>query len=166
MACFVYTIFGSCKDSAIGPTAIMSILTRENLHGLGPQFAVFLTFVSGIVQLFMGLLQLGEFTLHGQTGIQNGRPETNLHGCLKLCPHIVSGLRSTGWIYAVEVVCTVSVDFSIDGRRLCVVVWTQPSESIFFFSICSSLSTNHPLISDFILSFLSEFILHLFLGMT
>ncbi|KAI5728224.1 hypothetical protein M8J77_013161 [Diaphorina citri] len=59
MACFVYTIFGSCKDSAIGPTAIMSILTRENLHGLGPQFAVFLTFVSGIVQLFMGLLQLG-----------------------------------------------------------------------------------------------------------
>ncbi|XP_026684962.1 sodium-independent sulfate anion transporter-like [Diaphorina citri] len=157
MACFVYTIFGSCKDSAIGPTAIMSILTRENLHGLGPQFAVFLTFVSGIVQLFMGLLQLerstrdkptwvsqavpthsqrpsingnlhglgpqfavfltfvsgivqlfmgllqlGEFTLHGQMAIQNGRPEKNLRGCLKLCPHIVNGLRSTGWIYAVE----------------------------------------------------------------
>lgn len=60
MACFVYTVFGSVKDSAIGPTAIAAILTRENLHGLGPEFAVLLAFLSGCVELVMGILQLGE----------------------------------------------------------------------------------------------------------
>lgn len=60
MACFVYTVFGSVKDSAIGPTAIAAILTRENLHGLGPEFAVLLAFLSGCVELLMGILQLGK----------------------------------------------------------------------------------------------------------
>lgn len=60
MACFIYTIFGSCKDSPIGPTAIAAILTRENLHGLGPEFAVLLCFLSGCVELLMGILQLGK----------------------------------------------------------------------------------------------------------
>ncbi|XP_047106126.1 sodium-independent sulfate anion transporter-like [Schistocerca piceifrons] len=59
MACFIYTIFGSCKDSPVGPTAIAAILTRENLQGLGPPFAVLLCFLSGCVELLMGILQLG-----------------------------------------------------------------------------------------------------------
>lgn len=63
MACFIYTIFGSCKDSPIGPTAIAAILTRENLHGLGPEFAVLLCFLSGCVELLMGILQLGKFEI-------------------------------------------------------------------------------------------------------
>ncbi|KAG7173870.1 Sodium-independent sulfate anion transporter-like 1 [Homarus americanus] len=29
MGCFVYMIFGSCKDITIGPTAIMAIMTHE-----------------------------------------------------------------------------------------------------------------------------------------
>ena len=62
MACFIYAIFGSVKDSPIGPTAIAAILTRENLHGLGPEFAVLLCFLSGCVELLMGILQLGSFT--------------------------------------------------------------------------------------------------------
>ncbi|XP_014215254.1 sodium-independent sulfate anion transporter-like [Copidosoma floridanum] len=61
MACFVYTIFGSCKDVPVGPTAIAAIMTHETLEKshLGPEFAVFLTFVSGCVSLLMGVLQLG-----------------------------------------------------------------------------------------------------------
>nr|CAD7402686.1 unnamed protein product [Timema cristinae] len=59
MACFVYTIFGSCKDSPVGPTAIAAILTRENLHGLGPEFAVLMCFLCGCVVMLMGILQLG-----------------------------------------------------------------------------------------------------------
>ncbi|XP_076667228.1 sodium-independent sulfate anion transporter [Andrena cerasifolii] len=61
MACFVYTILGSCKDVPVGPTAIIAILTRETLQksDLGPEFAVLLTFVSGCVCLLMGILQLG-----------------------------------------------------------------------------------------------------------
>lgn len=61
MACFVYTVFGSCKDSPVGPTAIMAILTRENLHDLGPQGAILLCFLTGCVQLLMGVLQLGMY---------------------------------------------------------------------------------------------------------
>ncbi|XP_022178519.1 sodium-independent sulfate anion transporter-like [Myzus persicae] len=59
MACFVYTIFGSCKDPALGPTAIMAIMTRENIHDMGPEFAILLCFITGIVQLIMGFAQLG-----------------------------------------------------------------------------------------------------------
>lgn len=64
MACFVYTIFGSCKDSAIGPTAISGLLTRENNHGLGVDGAVLLTFLAGCVELIMGMLQLGKNKSH------------------------------------------------------------------------------------------------------
>ena len=62
MACFVYTILGSCKDVPVGPTAIVAILTRETLEKshLGVDFAVLLTFISGCVSLLMGILQLGE----------------------------------------------------------------------------------------------------------
>lgn len=60
VGCFVYVIFGSCRDSAIGPTAIAAILTRENIHGLGVQVAILLCFISGCVELLMGILQLGE----------------------------------------------------------------------------------------------------------
>lgn len=63
MACFVYTIFGNCKDSAIGPTAISGLLTRENNHGFGVDGAVLLCFLSGCVEFLMGVLQLGEFLL-------------------------------------------------------------------------------------------------------
>ncbi|XP_059472073.1 sodium-independent sulfate anion transporter-like isoform X2 [Neocloeon triangulifer] len=56
---FVYAVFGSCKDSPIGPTAIAAILTRENIHGLGPQVAIFLCLISGVVELLMGIFQLG-----------------------------------------------------------------------------------------------------------
>ncbi|KAI4501430.1 hypothetical protein M0802_003307 [Mischocyttarus mexicanus] len=61
MACFVYTILGSCKDVPVGPTAIAAILTRETLQKshLGPEFAVLLTFISGCISLLMGILQLG-----------------------------------------------------------------------------------------------------------
>lgn len=60
MACFVYTIFGSSKDPALGPTAIMAIMTRENIHEMGPEFAILLCFITGIVQLIMGFAQLGK----------------------------------------------------------------------------------------------------------
>lgn len=63
MACFVYTIFGSCKDVPVGPTAIAAILTREALQGVdsSPIFAVTLTFISGCICLLMGVLQLGDY---------------------------------------------------------------------------------------------------------
>ncbi|GJQ72248.1 hypothetical protein Trydic_g3339 [Trypoxylus dichotomus] len=59
MACFVYTIFGTCKNSAIGPTAISGLLARENNHGMGVNGTILLCFLSGCIEFLMGALQLG-----------------------------------------------------------------------------------------------------------
>ncbi|KAF3429266.1 hypothetical protein E2986_10206 [Frieseomelitta varia] len=61
MASFIYTIFGSCKDVPVGPTAIIAILIRETLQksNLGPDFAVLLTLISGCICFLMGILHLG-----------------------------------------------------------------------------------------------------------
>ena len=58
MGCFVYCVFGSCKDITIGPTAIMALMTSVHAQ-YGPEYAILLTLLSGIIILFCGLLQLG-----------------------------------------------------------------------------------------------------------
>ncbi|GIY83501.1 sodium-independent sulfate anion transporter [Caerostris extrusa] len=59
MGCFMYTIFGSCKDLTIGPTAIMSLLTAEHSTNGGICYVILLTFLTGCIQLLMGILNLG-----------------------------------------------------------------------------------------------------------
>ncbi|XP_055947438.1 sodium-independent sulfate anion transporter-like isoform X1 [Argiope bruennichi] len=59
MGCFMYTIFGSCKDLTIGPTAIMSLMTAEHSASGGVVYVILLTFLSGCIQLLMGVLNLG-----------------------------------------------------------------------------------------------------------
>ncbi|XP_067006365.1 sodium-independent sulfate anion transporter [Anabrus simplex] len=59
MGCFVYVIFGSCKDITIGPTALMALMTYQQTVDRNADFAVLLCFLSGIVQLIMGVLHLG-----------------------------------------------------------------------------------------------------------
>ncbi len=57
----MYCIFGSCKDITIGPTALMSLMTYQQVVGRNADFAVLLCFTSGVVQLLMGLFHLGKF---------------------------------------------------------------------------------------------------------
>ncbi|XP_054000598.1 sodium-independent sulfate anion transporter-like isoform X2 [Hylaeus anthracinus] len=59
MGCFVYLVFGSCKDITVGPTAIMALLSQQHVIRLGDDIAVFMCFVSGCVIMIMGLLHLG-----------------------------------------------------------------------------------------------------------
>ncbi|XP_022908679.2 sodium-independent sulfate anion transporter isoform X1 [Onthophagus taurus] len=59
LGCFVYIIFGSCKDIPIGPTAIASLLTYQAVNGMGPEHAILLAFLAGVIELAMGLLGLG-----------------------------------------------------------------------------------------------------------
>ncbi|GFY43458.1 sodium-independent sulfate anion transporter [Trichonephila inaurata madagascariensis] len=59
MGCFMYTIFGSCKDLTIGPTAIMSLMTAEHSATGGVVYVILITFLSGCIQLLMGILNLG-----------------------------------------------------------------------------------------------------------
>lgn len=59
LGCFVYIILGSCKDVPMGPTAIASLLTFQAVSGRGPAHAILLCFLTGVLELLMGLLGLG-----------------------------------------------------------------------------------------------------------
>ncbi|NWI69360.1 S2611 protein, partial [Todus mexicanus] len=58
MGCFVYCLLGTAKDVTLGPTAIMSLLISSYAFH-EPVYAVLLSFLSGCIQLAMGLLRLG-----------------------------------------------------------------------------------------------------------
>ncbi|XP_068769766.1 sodium-independent sulfate anion transporter isoform X2 [Struthio camelus] len=58
MGCFVYCFLGTAKDVTLGPTAIMSLLVSSYAFH-DPVYAVLLAFLSGCIQLAMGLLRLG-----------------------------------------------------------------------------------------------------------
>ena len=64
MGVFVYTFLGTSKDITLGPTAIMSLLIAEFASEKSPikddpTYAIFLTFFTGLIQLVMGLLNMG-----------------------------------------------------------------------------------------------------------
>ncbi|XP_025268868.1 sodium-independent sulfate anion transporter isoform X2 [Camponotus floridanus] len=61
LGCFIYVIFGSCKDIPMGPTAIISLLTYQTISHLESpiQHAILLSFIAGIVELIMGIFGLG-----------------------------------------------------------------------------------------------------------
>ncbi|XP_068631707.1 sodium-independent sulfate anion transporter-like [Battus philenor] len=59
VGCFVYTIFGSCKDITLGPTALLALMTYEQIQGRNFDYAILLCFLTGVVQLVMGILHLG-----------------------------------------------------------------------------------------------------------
>lgn len=70
MGCFVYIVFGSCKDITLGPTALLALMTYEQIQGRNYDYAVLLCFLTGIVQLIMGLLHLGMDSTYGATRIE------------------------------------------------------------------------------------------------
>ena len=70
MACFVYVVFGTSKDMSLGPTAILSLLTASLTAQLGDDaesrvpYAIALTLLSGIVQVLLGIFNLGELGVY------------------------------------------------------------------------------------------------------
>ncbi|XP_044758509.1 sodium-independent sulfate anion transporter-like isoform X2 [Coccinella septempunctata] len=59
MGCFMYFIFGSCKDLNIGPTSILSLMIQAHVYNLGPDMAVLTTFTTGCIIFLLGLFNLG-----------------------------------------------------------------------------------------------------------
>lgn len=59
---FVYALLGGCREVTIGPTALLSLMTNRHT-GLGgrsgPDLAILLCFLAGIVECLMALLRLG-----------------------------------------------------------------------------------------------------------
>lgn len=66
LGCLVYIFLGSCKDVPVGPTAVASLMTFQALNGKGVEHAILLCFLTGVVQILMGLFGLGEwvYTIH------------------------------------------------------------------------------------------------------
>uniref|UniRef100_A0A1A9WB25 SLC26A/SulP transporter domain-containing protein n=1 Tax=Glossina brevipalpis TaxID=37001 RepID=A0A1A9WB25_9MUSC len=58
MGCFIYIIFGTCKDITVGPTAITALMVQAHVTG-SPDYAVLCCFLSGCIILCLGLLNLG-----------------------------------------------------------------------------------------------------------
>lgn len=58
LGCFIYIFIGSSKDVPIGPTAISALLSFQ-IAGGSWQMATLLTFLSGIIEILMGMFQLG-----------------------------------------------------------------------------------------------------------
>ena len=65
LGCFIYIILGGCKDVPMGPTAVMSLLTYQQVGQLGdnaPYYAILLCFMTGCIMVLMGILGLGKCT--------------------------------------------------------------------------------------------------------
>ena len=62
MGCFVYVFLGTSKDVTFGPTAVMSLLTAEfcSFFENDASYAIMLTLISGVIQIVMGILNIGE----------------------------------------------------------------------------------------------------------
>ena len=58
MGCFAYCVFGTSKDITVGPTAIMAIISAEHANK-GPELAVLLAFLAGLIIFALGVCQLG-----------------------------------------------------------------------------------------------------------
>ncbi|XP_060529624.1 sodium-independent sulfate anion transporter-like isoform X2 [Cylas formicarius] len=55
----LYFFFGGCKDINIGPTAILALLVQKHVTAMGPDGAVLITFLSGLLISLAGILHLG-----------------------------------------------------------------------------------------------------------
>jgi len=63
MASFAYFFLGTSKDVNVGPTAVMSLLVAEFGHSVirgDATYAIALAFINGLIQIAMGLLNLGK----------------------------------------------------------------------------------------------------------
>ncbi|XP_071531190.1 sodium-independent sulfate anion transporter-like isoform X2 [Panulirus ornatus] len=59
IGCFVYFVLGSTMEMNMGPTAIMALMTYQySSHG-GENYAILLSFTSGIIELMAGIVNLG-----------------------------------------------------------------------------------------------------------
>ncbi|KAG5889883.1 hypothetical protein JTB14_032782 [Gonioctena quinquepunctata] len=56
---FIYIFLGSCKDVPMGPSAVSALMTFQAVQGRGPEYAILLSFITGLVLLIMGMLGLG-----------------------------------------------------------------------------------------------------------
>lgn len=102
LGCFIYIFFGSCKDVPMGPTAIAALLTYQAVNGRGPQHAILLCFLTGLVQILMGIFGLGKSSHH-----YSNQPKLTFI-TLGFLIDFVSGPVSSGFTSAVALIIVTS----------------------------------------------------------
>lgn len=56
----MYFLLGSTMEMNIGPTAIMALMTYQYSSSGGSEYAILLCFISGIIELVSGIMNLGK----------------------------------------------------------------------------------------------------------
>ncbi|CAG7719732.1 unnamed protein product [Allacma fusca] len=72
IGCFVYILVGGTPQVTVGPTAVMAIINYTYTRGKPAAYAVTLCFLTGVVTLLMGVLQLGFIVNFISTPVNSG----------------------------------------------------------------------------------------------
>lgn len=126
LGCFVYVIFGSCKDVPFGPTATASLLVFQAAGGSWER-TVLLTLLSGIIELLSGLLGFG-FVIDFVSGpVGSGLiSATALTVCASQLKNILGiPARGNTFLEMIESVCWNADEFRIGDLTLgvcCIVI--------------------------------------------
>lgn len=56
----MYIFFGTVKEISVGPNSVIALMINSYVSEGGAAYAVILAFLTGIIQLIIGLLNLGE----------------------------------------------------------------------------------------------------------
>ncbi|KAL5274001.1 SLC26A11 family protein [Megaselia abdita] len=72
VSCFMYFLLGPSKDCVISPTTILAVMVSFYVSSYGEAIAVIVTFLSGVIILSMGLLNLGFLVRFVSVPVVNG----------------------------------------------------------------------------------------------
>ncbi|KAF6200827.1 hypothetical protein GE061_005274 [Apolygus lucorum] len=72
MGSFIYVFFGKIKQVVIGPSSLMALLTLQYTAHLNVDFVILLCFLVGVVELLMGIFNLGFLVSFISTPVVSG----------------------------------------------------------------------------------------------
>ena len=80
MGCFIYVLLGSTKVITIGPTALLGLVTHDAAVSMGPEAVILLSFLSGLICILLGLLNLGIIYISFDSSFQEKLFKTGFNG--------------------------------------------------------------------------------------
>ncbi len=78
MGPLMYIFFGTVREISVGPNSVLALMINSYVSEGGVAYAVILAFLTGIIQLIIGLLNLGKISLT----CPNPCPTSNICCCL------------------------------------------------------------------------------------
>lgn len=60
MGPLMYIFFGTVREISVGPNSVLALMINSYVSEGGAAYAVILAFLTGVIQLIIGLLNLGK----------------------------------------------------------------------------------------------------------